>query len=73
MKSEELADQVTACVESLRSRIIGTGHEQYSDGDKQKIETKSNQQLITEAIEELDDLVVYAVVLRSRLDGLRLP
>jgi hypothetical protein len=39
---------------------------------KQAIELKSNTQLVTEAIEELDDLIVYAVVLRSRMDNLRL-
>ena len=59
MTSEELANQVTDCVESLRERILGTGDEQYSQGDQQ-------------AIEELDDLIVYAVVLRSRMDNLRL-
>jgi hypothetical protein len=73
MTSEELADQVTACIESIRSRIIGTGDKQYSAGDRQTIELKSSQQLINEAIEEVDDLLVYAAVLRSRLGNLRLP
>jgi hypothetical protein len=56
----------------LRERILGTGDDQYSQGDQQAIELKSNTQLVTEAIEELDDLIVYAVVLRSRMDNLRL-
>jgi hypothetical protein len=56
----------------LRDRILGTGDDQYSQGDQQAIELKSNTQLIREAIEELDDLIVYAVVLRSRMDNLRL-
>lgn len=73
MTSEELSNQVTNCVESLRSRIMGTGHDQYSNGGEQKIEKKNNEQLIKEAIEELDDLIVYAAVLRSRLNNLRLP
>jgi len=72
MTSEELSNQVTECVESLRDRILGTGNDQYSQGDQQSIELKSNTQLVTEAIEELDDLIVYAVVLRSRMDNLRL-
>lgn len=72
MTSEELANQVTDCVVSLRERILGTGDDQYSQGDQQAIELKSNTQLIREAIEELDDLIVYAVVLRSRMDNLRL-
>jgi len=66
MNSEELANQVTDCVESLRARIMGTGDEQYSRGDVQAIELKSNEQLLIEAIEEIDDLLVYAAVLRSR-------
>lgn len=71
MTSEELAEQVTACVLSLRFRILGTGNEQYANGNQQAIELKSNTQLITEAVEELDDLIVYAVVLRSRMEALR--
>ena len=71
MTSEEFADQVTSCVESLRSRILGTGQEQYSNGDRQKIEDYSIEQLFEEAIAELDDFVVYAVVTRSRIATLR--
>lgn len=71
MTSEEFADQVTSCVESLRSRILGTGQEQYSNGDRQKIEDYSIEQLFEEAIAELDDFVVYAVVTRSRMATLR--
>lgn len=66
MTSEEMADAVTEQIISIRSRILGTGDSQYSIGDKQKIEFKSDQQLIKEAIEELDDLLVYAAVLRMR-------
>lgn len=73
MTSEELAEQVTTCIESVRERIVGTGNEQYSHGDKQAIELKDNKKLIQEAIEELDDLIVYAAVLRARLNNLRLP
>ena len=73
MTSEELADQVTSCIESVRARIVGTGNEQYSNGDKQAIELKDEKKIIQEAIEELDDLIVYAAVLRARLNNLRLP
>jgi hypothetical protein len=73
MTSEELSDQVTRCIEAVRDRVIGTGDKQYSQGDIQKIELKTNEQIIIEAIEELDDLIVYAAVLRSRLNNLRLP
>jgi len=67
MTSEELANQVTECVESLRSRIIGTGDQQYSNGNTQAIELKSNRQLVQETLEELDDTLVYVAVLRTRL------
>ena len=70
MTSEELANQVTECVESLRSRIVGTGNDQYSRGSQQAIELKSNAQILRETIEEIDDGIVYLAVLRSRLDDL---
>lgn len=71
MTSEEFADQVTNCVESLRSRILGTGQDQYSQGDRQAIEDFTIERLYEEAIAELDDFVVYAVVTRSRMEALR--
>jgi len=67
MTSEELADQVTACVESLRSRIVGTGDLQYSRGSEQSIELKSGGQVLKETLEELDDAIVYLAHLRARL------
>jgi len=67
LTSEELADQVTACVESLRSRIMGTGQDQYSNGDQQSIELKSGAQIVKETIEEIDDSLVYLAHLRARL------
>lgn len=70
MTSEELADQVTRCVESLRSRIMGTGDEQYSHGTEQSIETKSGEQIVLETLEELDDAIVYLAHLRARLGKL---
>ena len=70
MTSEELADQVTACVESLRSRIVGTGDQQYSRGNEQSIETKSGGQVLQETLEELDDAIVYLAHLRARLSRL---
>jgi hypothetical protein len=67
MTSEELADQVTTMVESLRSRIMGTGQDQYSNGDQQSIELKSGAQIVKETIEEIDDSLVYLAHLRARL------
>jgi hypothetical protein len=70
MTSEELADQVTSVVENLRARIIGTGNEQYSQGEKQKIELKSEKEIAQEALEEIEDLIVYSAVIHARLQGL---
>jgi hypothetical protein len=67
LTSEELADQVTTMVESLRSRIMGTGQDQYSNGDQQSIELKSGAQIVKETIEEIDDSLVYLAHLRARL------
>ena len=70
MTSEELANQVSECVESLRSRILGTGNEQYSNGDQHSIETKSGALIVKETIEEIDDAIVYLAHLRARLSRL---
>ena len=70
MTSEELANEVSACVESLRSRIMGTGDQQYSKGNEQSIELKSGAQVLQETLEELDDAIVYLAHLRARLSRL---
>lgn len=67
MTSEELSDQVTNCIESLRGRIMGVGREQYSADDHQMIEDYSDKRLLDETLAELDDALVYIAVLRSRL------
>lgn len=70
MTSEELANQVSECVESLRSRILGTGNDQYSNGNEQSIEKKSGSLIVKETIEEIDDAIVYLAHLRARLSRL---
>lgn len=67
MTPQELADQVTSVVENLRSRIVGTGAEQYDISGTQKIELKSPSQLLWETVEELDDAIVYLAHLRARM------
>jgi hypothetical protein len=67
MTPTQLADSVEAVVLHLRSRIEGTGREQYDEGDTQKIETFSNEDVIVNAIEEIDDAIVYLAHLRMRL------
>jgi hypothetical protein len=70
MTSEELANEVSECVESLRARIMGTGNDQYSYGAEQSIEKKSGALIVKETIEEIDDAIVYLAHLRARLSRL---
>lgn len=71
MTPTELADAVTDVVENIRARIEGVGAEQYDLGEQQRIETYTADRLLREAIEEVDDCLVYVAVLRLRLERLR--
>jgi hypothetical protein len=71
MTSEELAKAITHHLKSLENRIIKVGSKEYSLGKTQKIETKTVGQLLDEAIEELDDLVVYLSFTRLKIQKLR--
>jgi hypothetical protein len=50
---------------------MGVGAEQYDSGDRQKIEDKSIDQVLDEALEEIDDLLVYLSWARIRTQKLR--
>lgn len=67
MKANELADQVEDVINSVRSRIMGIGADQYDEGDVQKIELKDPSVIIRETIEEIDDSIVYLSHLRARI------
>lgn len=68
MTSEEHADQVQEIVESLKSRILGIGADQYDDGSGvQRFETKALEHIRRDAVEEIDDLIVYLCQIRMRL------
>lgn len=72
MTSEELADHVAAAVDATRARVLGPGAEQYDDGSGvQKFERLPVPDLARWALEEIDDLMVYAVMLRIRIERLR--
>ena len=71
MTSEQLAKAITHMVKSLESRIMGVGAEQYDSGNRQKIEDKSIDQILDEALEEIDDLLVYLSWARIRTQKLR--
>jgi hypothetical protein len=71
MTSEELASVIGQTIESVKHRILNVGDQQYSFGNKQKIETKTINEVLVDALEEVDDLLVYISVIRIRLDQLR--
>lgn len=64
MTPQELADEVTA-------RVLGVGADQYDQGDTQRFEEMALDDLFLWAFEELDDVVAYCVMLRIRLERLR--
>lgn len=71
MTSEEHADAVEAIVASLRGRIMGVGADQYDDGSGvQRFENRPLGAILTDAVEEIDDLIVYAAQLRIRVTRL---
>jgi len=67
MTPNELADSVDAIISNLRARIIDVGANEYSHGDRQHIETLTKRELIINAVEEIDDALVYLSHLRTRL------
>jgi hypothetical protein len=68
--SEDHAEAVEAIVGSLRGRILGVGAEQYDDGSGvQRFEMKPLEAIVTDAVEEIDDLIVYLCQIRLRLTG----
>lgn len=72
MTSEQFADHVSRIVSALKHRIIGIGTQQYTEPDgKQRFENRPLEQIVTDALEEVDDLIVYAAQLRIRLEALQ--
>lgn len=55
--------------EKAAARILGVGDEQYSEGETQKFETMSLDDLFQYLDEELLDQINYAVMLQIRLQG----
>jgi hypothetical protein len=68
MNSQQHAIAVAAIVGSLTDRILGPGAEQYDDGSGvQRFEKRALGDIRTDAVEEIDDLIVYLCQLRLRL------
>ena len=71
MTSAQLAKAITHMLKSLESRITGVGAEQYDSGNRQALEDKSLDRVLDEAMEEIDDLLVYLTWARIRVQHLR--
>jgi hypothetical protein len=71
MTSDDLVNFVDEQMDRLRTRIVGVGDDQYSGGDTQKFEQIPIDELFEMSEEELDDIVVYTMMLKIRLARLR--
>jgi hypothetical protein len=71
MTKEELARAIAHTIANVESRILNIGAQQYDQGAKQKIESKSITQVLDEALEEVDDLLAYISFTRIRVARLR--
>lgn len=68
MTSEEHAAEVRSIVDRLEGRILGPGMLQYDDGSGvQRFERKPLDTIVEDALEEIEDLIVYACQLHIRL------
>jgi hypothetical protein len=63
----EPSERVTGIIEQAVDRIMGVGHEQYSEGDKQKFELVPIDKLMEWAEEETVDQINYGVMTLVRL------
>jgi len=71
MTSEQLAKAISHAIQSVEKRILSIGAEQYDSGAKQKIEDKSPEQVLDDALEELDDCLAYVAWTRIRVQKIR--
>jgi hypothetical protein len=71
MTKDELARAIAHTIANVESRILNIGAQQYDQGIKQKIESKSITQVLDEALEEVDDLLAYISFTRIRVARLR--
>ena len=71
MTSEQLAKAIGHAILNVEKRILNIGAEQYDKGDKQKIEDKTPEQVLDDALEELDDCLAYVAWTRIRIQKIR--
>lgn len=71
MTSEDFANEVAAAVLAVRERILGIGREQYERNGRQQFEDMTPAQIVQFGLEEAEDLIAYAVMLRIRLNEVK--
>ncbi len=67
MSSEELAKYTSDFVNRCMNRILTVGHDQYDQGGHQRFEIHSIADVCQMALEEIEDLAVYAAMLHIKL------
>lgn len=67
----DLEEEILRTQEACIKRVMGVGDQQYSIGSRQKFEDMPMPDLLNWANEELEDVIVYAVMLRIRLARLK--
>lgn len=67
MLSRELSDEVEWLIRECSLRVMGTGNEQYSEGQKQRFERLPLEEVFQYTYEEIEDLIVYATMIHIRL------
>jgi hypothetical protein len=66
MSSAQLAEAVAEAITRATSRVVGVGQDQYDEGTHQRFETMPLTDLLEMTLEELDDVIVYAVMQQIR-------
>ena len=72
MTSHELSQEVAEAALAVMHRVETVGARQYEEAtDKQRFEVMPLAALYQEGMEELEDIIAYAVMLRVRLQKLK--
>ena len=71
MTSSDLSAEVAGIITQLSSRIKGPGEESYSEGEVQRFENRLIDDIFVDALEEIEDLIVYSCQLHIRVEMLR--
>lgn len=71
MSSDSTANYIGSLITRCQSRIKGVGNDQYFNGEFQKFEVMSDDDLIIGLMEEIEDAVNYLGFLHIKVNRLR--